>query len=322
MAKPRVIVTRKLPHAVEKRLREVFTVALNPSDLPFDAAKLTGALEHADAVISTFGDDINAEILAAAGSGKTQIIANFGVGTNHIDLEAAAQNGIIVTNTPGVLTDATADIAMALILNVTRRTYQHETALRTGNWQGFDLVSGLGMALQGKTLGILGMGRIGKAVAVRAYFGFGMKIVYFNRSKVENVPIPGAQAMESIEDLMTIADVVSIHLPGGGENRNTVSRSRLNLMKNTAYLVNTARGDVVDQPALIEALQDGIIAGAGLDVFADEPEVPAELIAMENVSLFPHIGSATYDARNAMGMCAVDNLISHFGGETPANKLV
>ncbi len=321
MAKPRIIVTRKLPFAVEKRLKEVFTVALNPSDQPFDAAKLTSALKHADGIIATFGDDLNAEILAAGAGGKAQIIANFGVGTNHIDLDAATQNNLTVTNTPDVLTDATADIAMTLILNATRRTYRHETALRNGNWKGFDLVSGLGMALQGKTLGIIGMGRIGQAVAVRAYFGFGMKIVYFNRSKIENVPIPGAQSMDTIEDLMEVSDVVSLHLPGGEDNRNTISRACLNLMKNTAYLVNTARGDVVDQQALIEALRDGIIAGAGLDVFADEPEVPAELVAMENVSLFPHIGSATLDARNAMGMCAVDNLISHFSGRMPANKV-
>ncbi len=321
MSKPKIIATRKLPFAVEKRLREIFTVALNPSDTPFDDAKLITALKHADGVIATFGDDLNAAVMQAGGSGKAQIIANFGVGVNHIDLNAAAQNNIVVTNTPGVLTDATADITMALILNATRRTYEHETALRSGNWKGFDLVSGLGMALQDKTLAILGMGRIGQAVAMRAYFGFGMKIAYYNRSKVENLPVPGAQAMDTIEDLMEIADVLTIHVPGGEENQNIVSRSRLNLMKNTAYLVNTARGDVVDQMALSEALRDGMIAGAGLDVFADEPNIPAALLALKNVSLFPHIGSATLDARNAMGMCAVENLIAHFQGQVPPNKL-
>lgn len=322
MSKPKIIATRKLPYAVEQRLREVFTVALNPLDTPFDAAKLASAMQHADGVISTFGDDMNAAVMQAGAAGKTQIVANFGVGVNHIDLEAAADSAIIVTNTPDVLTDATADIAMTLILNATRRTYKHERDLRNGNWEGFDLTSGLGMALQGKTLGILGMGRIGQAVATRAYFGFGMKIAYFNRSSVENVPVPGAQSMDTIEDLLENSDVVSLHLPGGEDNRNTISRSRLNLMKNSSYLVNTARGDVVDQDALIEALEDGIIAGAGLDVFADEPNVPQALIEMENVTLFPHIGSATLEARNAMGMCAVDNLIAHFQGLEPPNKLV
>ncbi len=322
MAKPRIIATRKLPFAVEKRLKEVFTVALNPSDIPFDHVKLQSAMTHGDGVIATFGDDMNAEIMQAGAAGRAQIVANFGVGINHIDLESAAQNGIIITNTPGVLTDATADIAMALILNITRRTFEHETNLRNGNWDGFDLTSGLGMSLQGKTLGIIGMGRIGRAVALRAYFGFGMKVIYFNRSKVENIQIPGAQSMDTIEDLMEVADVVSIHVPGGGDNQNIISRSRLNLMKKNSYLVNTSRGDVVDQMALTEALTGGLIAGAGLDVFADEPNVPDALKLLKNVSLFPHIGSATTETRIAMGMCAVENLIAHFQGETPENKLV
>ena len=322
MAKPRIIATRKLPFAVEKRLKEIFTVALNVDDKPFSAAKLSGALKQADGVITTISDDMNDEMFAIAEAGRTQIIANFGVGVNHIDLDAAKARGIHVTNTPDVLTDATADIALTLLLNATRRTYHHEKSLRNGEWQGFDLVSGLGMALQGKTLGILGMGRIGQAVALRAYFGFGMKIAYFNRSKVSDIQIPGAMEMPSVEDLMAVSDVLTIHVPGGEENRHIVSRDRLNLMKNTAYLVNTARGDVVDQDALTEALSNGLLAGAGLDVYADEPNVPQALIGLENVSLFPHIGSATLDARNAMGMVAVENLIAHFQGLEPPNKLV
>ncbi|MBL4806346.1 MAG: D-glycerate dehydrogenase [Rhodobacteraceae bacterium] len=322
MSKPRIIVTRKLPFAVEERLKKIFTVSFNASDKPFSNAKLVEAMKMADGVMATLGDNMDAEVMEAGAHGRAKIVANFGVGVNHIDLDAAADHGIIVTNTPDVLTDATADIAMTLMLNVTRRTWEHENTLRRGDWSGFDLVSGLGMSLRGKTLGILGMGRIGQAVATRAYFGFGMKIAYFNRSKIENVKIPGAQAVATIEDLMEMSDVVSLHLPGGADNRHTISRSRLALMKNTAYLVNTARGEVIDETALIEALQQNLIAGAGLDVFENEPEVPQALRDLVNVSLLPHIGSATLETRNAMGMCAIDNLVAYFQGIAPPNKLV
>jgi len=273
MPRPRIIVTRKLPAPVEARLKSLFTVALNPSDVPFSKEKLTTAMAKADGLLCTFGDKLDGDILTANGSRKAKIVANFGVGTNHIDLETAEDIGVVVTNTPGVLNDATADLAMALILATTRRMFFHEARLRRGDWAGFDITSGLGSSLRGKTLGVIGMGRIGTALAQRAHFGFGMKVIYFNRSKVLVPSIPEAQAAESIEALMAEADVVSLHVPGDAANRHLISAERLALMKPDAHLVNTARGDVVDEAALIAALQSGAIAGAGLDVFEQEPSV-------------------------------------------------
>jgi len=322
MARPRIIVTRKLPEPVEARLKSLFTVALNPSDTPFSKEKLTTAMAKADGVLCTFGDKIDADILTANGRRSAKIVANFGVGTNHIDLETAEDIGVVVTNTPGVLNDATADLAMALILATTRRMFFHEARLRRGDWAGFDITSGLGSSLRGKTLGVIGMGRIGTALATRAHFGFGMKVVFFNRSKVLVPSIPEATAAKSINALMAEADVVSLHVPGDASNRHLISAERLAMMKPEAHLVNTARGDVVDQAALIAALQSGAIAGAGLDVFEDEPSVPAALTALENVTLLPHIGSATLEARIAMGMRAVDNLAAFFSDQVPPHQVV
>jgi len=321
MARPRIIVTRKLPEPVEARLKSLFTVALNPSDTPFSKEKLTTAMTKADGVLCTFGDKIDANILTANGARSAKILANFGVGTNHIDLETAEDIGVVVTNTPGVLNDATADLAMALILATTRRMYFHEARLRRGDWAGFDITSGLGTSLRGKTLGVIGMGRIGTALAQRAHFGFGMKVIYFNRSKVLVPSIPEAAAEGTINALMAKADLVSLHVPGDASNRHLISAERLALMKPEAHLVNTARGDVVDQAALIAALQSGAIAGAGLDVFEEEPSVPAALTALENVTLLPHIGSATQETRIAMGMRAVDNLVAFFSDQVPPHQV-
>ncbi len=322
MARPRIIVTRKLPEPVEARLKSLFTVALNPSDAPFSKEKLATAMARADGLLCTFGDKIDADILTANGARKAKIVANFGVGTNHIDLETAEDIGVVVTNTPGVLDDATADLAMALILASTRRMYFHEARLRRGDWAGFAIASGLGSSLRGKTLGVVGMGRIGTALAARAHFGFGMKVIYFNRSKVLVPSIPESHAAASLEALLAEADVVSLHVPGHTENRHLISAERLALMKPTAHLVNTARGDVVDEGALISALQSGAIAGAGLDVFEHEPAVPAALKTLENVTLLPHIGSATLEARTAMGMRAVDNLVAFFADQVPPHQVV
>jgi lactate dehydrogenase-like 2-hydroxyacid dehydrogenase len=224
----------------------------------------------------------------------------------------------VVTNTPGVLTDATADIAMALVLSATRRMSETEAILRAGGWDGFRPTGWLGMGLQGKTLGIVGMGRIGQATARRAALGFGMRIVYFNRSPVGPFDFE-AEALPSIRAVMAASDVVSLHIPGGGGNVAAISGEMLAAMKPTAYLVNTARGDVVDEAALVAALGEGRIAGAGLDVYAEEPKVPEGLMRLPNVTLLPHIGSATVETRTAMGMLAVDNLAAFFAGkELPA----
>jgi len=225
-----------------------------------------------------------------------------------------------VSNTPNVLTDATADIAMLLILSATRQAYAAEQKLRTNNWSGFSIVEGLGMSIQGKVLGIIGMGRIGRATARRAALGFGMDVIYYNRSPVTNLNFE-ARKMDSIEAVMTDADVVSIHVPGGGSSP-LVTAAHIAKMKPSAFLVNTARGDSIDQEALIKALENGNIAGAGLDVFTNEPDVPEDLRRMENVTLLPHIGSATLEVRTAMGMLAADNLDAFFAGRNLPNAVV
>lgn len=316
--RPRVIVTRKLPAPVEARLAELFDVELNPDDRPLSAEELKQAMRSADGVLCAVVDAMTAEVLGVEGR-KAGIVANFGVGVNNIDLKAAEAAGIVVGNTPDVLTDATADIAIALMLAATRRMYETEKMLREDRWKGFSITAQLGMGLRDKVIGIVGMGRIGQATARRAALGFGMKVIYFSRSDLRvELDFP-AERRATIRDVMAEADVVSLHIPGGGENRGRISAELIAAMKPTAYLVNTARGDVVDEPALVAALAEGRIAGAGLDVFAEEPKVPAELVALENVTLLPHIGSATLETRTAMGMLAVDNLEAFFAGkELPA----
>ncbi len=321
-APARVVVTRRMPGPVEDRLAASgLDVTFNEDDTPFDRAGLVRALQEADGILLAVGDRIDGPLLDAEGRRRAQIVANFGVGVNHIDLDAARERGVIITNTPGVLTDATADTAMMLILQATRRASEMEALLRRGGWGGFSPTAMLGMSIQGKILGIVGMGRIGQATARRAVLGFGMKAIYFNRSSVGPFDFP-AESRPSIEAVMQEADVISLHAPGGGANRHLISAERIALMKPTAYLVNTARGDVIDEAALTAALAEGRIAGAGLDVFEREPQVPAELIAIPSATLLPHIGSATLETRTAMGMLAAENLIAHFRGEPLPSRVV
>ena len=290
MTKPRILVTRKLPETVEVRLARHFDAQFNLSDRPVSAASLYAAMREFDALVPTVSDKLNEGILTTP-ERRVQMIANVGVGFNNIDIETARKEGIAVSNTPDVLTDATADIAMLLILSVTRRAYAAERKLRDKRWSGFSIVEGLGTSVQGKTLGIIGMGRIGQATARRAARGFGMKIIYYNRSPIEELDFE-AKRQGSISDVMSEADIVSVHVPGGGA-APIVTAQHISSMKPSAYLINTARGDSFDQDALIAALKTGKIAGAGLDVFESEPHVPDDLLAMENVTLLPHIGSAT-----------------------------
>ena len=315
----KVLVTRKLPKAVEQRLREHYRVQLNESDKPLSQSELQTAMTEFDALVTTVSDQIDTSVLQQP-SAKVQMIANVGVGYSNIDLITAHACKIIVSNTPDVLTDATADIALLLILSSTRRAYEVEKALRSEQWSGFSLVKDLGTSLQGKTLGIIGMGSIGQATARRACLGFGMQVVYCNRSSAPELDFH-ATKMDSIQDVMKQSDVVSVHVPGGGEFP-VVTSDHINSMKPTAHLVNTARGDSIDQSALIRALQEGRIAGAGLDVYEDEPRVPEALRQMNNVTLLPHIGSATTEVRTAMGMLAVDNLDAFFRGENLPSKVV
>ena len=309
-SKPRVIVTRRLPERVEQALSERFDAVLNPSDQMLSADALKAAFAEADAVLCTVGDIVGAEAMGEAPRAK--MLATFSVGTNHIDLEAAKARGIAVSSTPGVLTDATADIAMTLILGAMRRAGEGERMVREGRWQGWAPTQLLGHDPTGATLGIVGMGRIGQATARRAHYGFGMKILYSNRSEID----PGMPAeRRELEALMEQADVISVHAPASPENRNLISAELIARMKPSAYLVNTARGDVVDEEALIEALQQGRIAGAGLDVFAQEPKVPEALRRLENAMLLPHLGSATLATREAMGFKCLANLEAYFAGE-------
>ena len=314
---PRVIVTRHLPEAVEAELSERFEAVLNPEDRRMDAPALARAFAEADAVLCTVGDRIDAAAIGTAPRAK--MVATFSVGTNHIDLDAARAAGLRVSSTPGVLTDATADIAMSLILMAMRRCGEGERMVRAGEWHGWTPTQLLGRDPTGATLGIVGMGRIGRATAARAHHGFGMKILYTNRSAVD----PGLPAeRRELHELMAEADVISVHAPASPENRNLISAELIGRMKPDAYLVNTARGDVVDEPALIAALQAGRIAGAGLDVFVEEPKVPQALRSLENVVLLPHLGSATRATREAMGMKCVANLAAFFEGRALPDAVV
>lgn len=319
--KPRIIVTRRWPAAVEQVLASCFNTTFNEGDTPMKPAQLRAAFLEFDAILPTVSDKFPAAVFPG-GQVRTRILANFGVGVSHIDLGAARERGITVTNTPGVLTDCTADIAMSLLLSVSRRTGEGERQLRTGRWAGWCPTHMIGTRVAGKTIGIIGMGRIGKATAKRAHFGFDMDIVFYNRSRVddEETRAMGARQLPKIEDVLAQADFVSLHCRGGAENRHLINAARIGAMKRSAFLINTARGEVVDQTALIEALETGRIAGAGLDVYDGEPCVPSALKRMENVVLLPHLGSATEETRVEMGMRAVENLTAFFEGRPVPDK--
>ena len=319
MTKPRIIVTRRWPEKVENELKSFTDAALNETDEVFGPERLKAALKEADAVLCTVTDAMTADILAEATQAK--LLGNFGVGVNHIDLKAADEAGLTVTNTPGVLTDATADIAMTLLLMAARRAGEGERMVRAHAWSGWGPTQLLGTAVSGKTLGIIGMGRIGRAMAHRCHFGFGMDIVFYNRSPVSNSGIPGARQLATVEDVLEASDFVSLHCPGGGANRHLINADRLQAMKPTAFLINTARGDVVDEAALASALKVGAIGGAGLDVFEQEPAVHPDLLGLENVVLLPHLGSATRETRVAMGELVIKNLNAFLNGEMPPNQV-
>ena len=321
MTRPKVLITRRWPEEVERYLAERYELTPNRSDAPLTSEALASALKTQDALCPTVTDRITADVLKGA---RAKIIANYGVGFSHIDIDACQARGIIVTNTPDVLTDATADIAMTLMLMVARRAGEGERQVRSGNWTGWRPSHMIGTQVTGKTLGIVGLGRIGLAVARRAHSGFGMKIIYFARSSPSrDAEIElGARRCSTLEELLAQSDFVSLHCPGGATNRHLISASRLMHMKRTAFLINTARGEVVDESALISALRSGAIAGAGLDVYEQEPRVPQALVEMENVVLLPHLGSATSQTRIAMGMRAADNLDAFFSGHAPPDRVV
>lgn len=316
MSRPVVVVTRKLPGEVEEALSRDFEARLNRDDRPFTPAELQDALRTADGLLPTVTDRFTADILAVEPR-RVRILANFGVGFNHIDVGAAKALGIAVSNTPDVLTDATADIAITLMLMVARRAGEGEREVRSGRWTGWRPTHLQGTQVSGKTLGLVGMGRIARAVARRAHHGFGMRVVFHDPypPSAQDAAALGAEAVGSIDDVLAVADFVSLHCPATPETRHLMNAARLRRMKPGAFLINTARGDVVDEAALVSALQDRTIAGAGLDVFEREPVVTPALLGMDNVVLFPHLGSATRETRVAMGMRALENLRLFFSGQ-------
>ena len=311
-----LLITRRLPERVLAAARTRFKVTLRDDTAPLTAPELRAALRDFDAVLPTLGDRFQAGVFGDVPQPRAKILANFGVGYNHIDAAAAQAAGVVVTNTPGAVTDATADIALTLILMTARRAGEGERLLRSGAWTGWHPTQLLGMHVTGRKLGIIGMGRIGQAIARRCHFGFGMEVMFHNRSAVTNLGFPARQApMVAV----MAADIVVVAVPGGAATHHLINAETLAQMHAGAILINIARGDVVDEAALIAALQGGHIAGAGLDVYEFEPEVPAALTALENVTLLPHLGTAALEVREAMGLMAVENLIAHLDGRDPPN---
>ncbi|XDZ63785.1 2-hydroxyacid dehydrogenase [Alphaproteobacteria bacterium LSUCC0396] len=312
--KPSIFVTRRWPADAEAALSHYFAPTFNMADTPLTAAEMAAGFASHDAIAPTVSDRIGADIITAGAAGKGRLIANFGVGTNHIDLGAAAAAGIAVSNTPGVLTDATADLAMTLILMLSRRAGEGERELRAGDWHGWRPTHLMGRSLQGKTLGIIGMGRIGKAVAQRAALGFGMEIVFYNRSRVDDISAYPARQLDDVESVCQIANCLSLHCAASADTFHILNADRLAMMKPDAYVINTARGDVVDEAALAAALAANRLGGAGLDVFQGEPVIDPALLAAPNTVLLPHLGSATIETRTAMGLKVVENARAFFAG--------
>lgn len=322
-ARPLIVVTRRLPEPVEKELSRDFEARLNKDDRPLGPAGLQEALRTADGLLCTVTDPLTAEVLSAEPL-RARVLANFGVGFNHIDTQAAKNRGLAVSNTPDVLTEATADIALTLLLMVSRRTGEGERHVRSGAWTGWRPTHMLGTQVSGKVLGLIGMGRIARAVARRAHHGFGMRVIFhdpYPPSPSEAAAL-GAEPRAVLDQVLEEADFVSLHCPATPETRHLMNRERLARMRRSAFLINTARGDVVDEGALVDALARGVIAGAGLDVFEKEPQVSPALLAMENVVLLPHLGSATHETRIAMGMRALENLRLFFSGAPLRDRVV
>jgi glyoxylate reductase len=322
LKKPLVIVTRKLPDAVETRMMELFDCRLSTDDHPMTREELVAAVREADVLVPTVTDRIDADLLGEAGP-RLRLVASFGTGTDHIDLAAARAKGMTVTNTPGVLTEDTADMTMALILAVTRRLAEGERLVRRGRWQGWGPTLMLGQRLGGKRLGIVGMGRIGQAVAKRAR-GFGLSIHYHNRRRV---PEPVEQELEatyweSLDQMLARMDVISVNCPHTPATFHLLSARRLKLLRPHCTLVNTARGEVIDEEALTRMLVAREIAGAGLDVFEHEPAINPKLLRLDNVVLLPHMGSATLEGRIDMGEKVIINIKTFIDGHHPPDRVI
>lgn len=316
----RILVTRPMPDAVNAAVSKLGEATFRQETRPLDAGELQAALTDFDVVLPTLGDAFDAGVFARVPQPRAGLLANFGVGYNHIDVAAARTAGIAVTNTPGAVTDATADIATMLILMTARRAGEGERRLRAGRWQGWHPVQFLGTHVTGKRLGIVGMGRIGRAIARRCHFGFGMGVIFHNRSRIADPGLPARQ-VGHLHDVAREADFVVVAVPGGAETHHLIDAAFLAEMPTHAMLINISRGDVVDEAALIAALEARRIAGAGLDVYEHEPNVPAALSAMENVTLLPHLGTAALEVRTAMGLMAADNIRAFLAGEDLPNAV-
>lgn len=316
----RLLISRQMPETVVAAARAMFDVTERKKPVPMDQAEAVSALGEYDAILPTLGDDFSALTFQMAGQARCKILANFGVGYNHIDVDAAKGAGILVSNTPGAVTDATADIGVMLILMAARRASEGEALVRRGDWAGWGPTQLLGLHISGKTLGIIGMGRIGRAIAHRCHYGFGMGVVFHNRSLLPDLGMPATQ-LDSPVDVAHAADILVVALPGGVETRHLINGDIFQAMPNHGVLVNIARGEIVDEQALIHALQLGQIAGAGLDVYEFEPQVPDALRTCPNVTLLPHMGTAALEVRESMGRMALDNLLAWKQGQDLPNRV-
>jgi len=321
-AKTKVVVTRKLPEPIETRMMELFDVQLNLTDEPMTQDQLIKAVQTCEVLVPTVTDDVGAGVLSQAGD-QFKLVANYGTGVDHIDLDTARAKRICVTNTPDVLTEDTADMVMALILAVPRRLVEGEKALRAGKWKGWSPTWMLGHRIHGKRLGIVGMGRIGRAVAKRAK-GFGLSVHYHNRTRVhEDVETElEATYWESLDQMLARVDIVSVNCPHTPATYHLLSARRLKLLQKQAFLVNTARGEIIDEVALIKMLKNGAIAGAGLDVYENEPAINPKFLDLQNVTLMPHMGSATVEGRLDMGEKVLINIQTFTDGYSPPDRVI
>lgn len=313
----KLLVTRPMTETATRAIKARFDTTFR-DNTPMNEDAAAAALHDYDAIMPTLGDAFTAA--AFQGEPRCRILANFGAGYNHIDVAAAQAAGIAVTNTPDVVTDATADIAMTLILMTMRRASEGERLVRAGKWTGWHPTQLLGGNVSGRTVGIVGMGRIGKAIARRCHLGFGMRVVFYNRSTVSALEVPARQITE-LHEMLNTCDIAVIAVPGGAGTRHMIGAAELEALGTRSYLVNIARGDVVEEAALISALNGGTIAGAGLDVYEREPQVPQALMDAPNATLLPHLGTATDEVRTDMAMRALDNLIRFADGQTPGDPV-
>ncbi|MGB7244192.1 MAG: D-glycerate dehydrogenase [Sulfitobacter sp.] len=323
MARPSVFVTRRWPSAVEGQLMQHYDVTLNTADVPLTPAEMRDVFTKYDAVLPTVTDNISAHALDVK-KPQTKILGNYGVGYSHICAASARNLNLTVTNSPDVLSECTADIAMTLLLMVARRAGEGERELRAGHWQGWRPTHLIGTKVSGKTIGIVGFGRIGREMARRAHFGFGMKVLVQNRSPVDPKILTeyGAEQVTDLDALLPRCDFVSLHCPGGAANRHLINSRRLDLMRPGAFLINTSRGEVINEHDLIQALAFDTIGGAGLDVFDAEPRISPGLMQSDKLVMLPHLGSATSETREAMGFRVLDNLSDFFQGRTPRDRVI